>query len=125
MTIIIPNDQPDASFGAIGSRYYGIYRLPHGRWRQLLGKDKQRLYFASAQEATRAAMAKVNSILFRPVVADRTEAASDPMAEALAAETVAFREDRRKQLAVERREVFRGLGKGTLTVETKRRRVGQ
>jgi hypothetical protein len=117
--IMIPADQPDASFGTLGSRYYGIYRLPHGRWRQLVDGDKQRLYFGSAQEATRAAMAKVNAILFRPVKVDRVEA------EALPAflDTSNWKAERDERLAIERRTVFPGRGKGSVAVETKRRRV--
>lgn len=118
--ITIPPDQPDASFGTFGSRYFGVYRLPFGRWRQLLGKDKERLYFATSQEATRAAMAKVNSILFRPITADTTKA-EDATAKALAADVVAFKQ-RREREHREMRKIFRGAGKGFVPVEVVKRR---
>lgn len=120
--ITIPNDQPDASFGALGSRYYGIFRLPHGPWRQLLGRNKERLYFASAQEATRAAMAHVNAILFRPI---RAEAAAepDPIAAKLLDEFAAMKQRKAAERREDMRLMRRGDCKRPVEVITKRRRA--
>lgn len=124
--ITIPNDQPDASFGALGSRYYGIFRLPHGPWRQLLGRNKERLYFASAQEATRAAMAHVNGILFRPIRAEAAAPRTDPMEEKLMAEALALKAQRSETLRMERQAVERSFqhraGRRAVEIITKKAR---
>lgn len=118
--ITIPADQPDASFGSLGSRYYGIWRLPHGPWKQLLGRNKERLYFASAQEATRAAMAHVNSILFRPIRAE-TAAEPDPVADGLLADIAAFHDRKAAERREDLRLMRRGDGKRPVEVITKKR----
>ncbi len=119
--ITIPNDQPDASFGSLGNRYYGIWRLPHGPWKQLLGRNKERLYFATAQEATRAAMAHVNGILFRSIRA-QTAPAADPVADALLADFAAFQDRKAEQRREDMKLLRRGDGKEPVVVVTKKRR---
>ncbi|MEF2073510.1 hypothetical protein [Consotaella aegiceratis] len=118
-TIDIPIDQPDASFGCIGDRYYGIYRRPHGKWRQLLGKNKERLYFDSAQEATRAAMAEVNRQLFGKIRADRMP---DEKQVAKVLDVEGWRKSRANTALQERETLFRGLGKRS--IEVRKARIG-
>lgn len=122
--ITIPADQPDASFGALGDRYYGIWRLPHGPWKQLLGRNKERLYFRTAQEASRAAMAHVNAILFRPIRAESAAPDVDPMEAKLRAEVESLKAKRSETLRLERQSVERSFqhkaGKRPVEVITKK-----
>ena len=112
------NSLPDASFISLGSTYHGIFRLPHGRWRTLTGTGGKPLVFSDAVSATRAAMAKMNAMLFKPIVAERM--VDDPVAQKLAAELIEFKgrreDDRRRD-----RKIFRKGGKPAVIVETRRR----
>lgn len=111
---------PDASFIAQGSKYHGIFRLPHGRWQTLVGKDKAPIPFDDAISATRAAMARMNRILFPPIVAERATDTVDPAADKLLAEITAFKYRRETERREDRR-ILRNPGRKSVVVETRRR----
>lgn len=120
--------QPDVRSFPWAKGYQAHFRLPGGRWQFVRAKgQKTAEIFPSSEAAKDAATALVFRFMCPPIVADRIEgpepANDDELLErAIAAAVDTFKVSRERQ-RIEDRKVLRGLGKGFVTVETKRKRA--
>jgi hypothetical protein len=100
--------------------HYAHFRKPGGGWQFVRAKgSRQAQIFPTAEAAKDAARELVFDFLCPPIVAARPDA--DPMEEKLVADFAGF-EQRRAEQRAEDRKVFRGLGKGFVTVTTRKRK---
>ena len=108
--------------------YQAHFMLPGGRWQFVRAKgQKTAEIFPTSEAAKDAAMALVFRFMCPPIVATKADgpepANDDEMLErAIVAAVGSFKESRERQ-RIEDRKVLRGLGKGFVTVETKRKRA--
>lgn len=108
-----------AWFTAHRRGYAAIFAYPGNRRTRMLCKDGKVVQFGSATDAIAAAQTHVRKVC-EPDIRTTTQPES-PVPAFL--DVKAWDADRAMRQAVERREVFQGLGKGFVTVETKRKRA--
>jgi hypothetical protein len=115
-----------AWFMSYGRGYLGVFAYPgNKRTRYLTTKEGKPVQFETSLEAVAAAQLQVRRQCERDIVAsvaadDHDEDAD--LAKAITAAVGTFKADRERQ-RIEERQVFKGLGKGFVTVETKRKRA--
>lgn len=114
--------EPGKSFAwyqAYGRGYLAVFAYPGNRRTRVLCKDRKPIVFDRFVDAIEAAQLQVRKVCEPDI---RAEAAPEaPMPSFL--DSSAWKTERSERQAIERREAFRGLGKGFVTVETKRRRA--
>ncbi|KAA0970829.1 hypothetical protein FPY71_10155 [Aureimonas fodinaquatilis] len=110
-----------AWFVAFGRGYAAEYAFPGNRRTRMLSKDGKIVVFPTYAEAIAAAQLKVRKHCEPDIRVDRGEQPEEHVPAFLNPETWA--KERAMNQSIERRTVFRGLGKGSITVETRRRGI--
>ncbi|WP_416355539.1 hypothetical protein ACLNGM_14970 [Aureimonas phyllosphaerae] len=108
-----------AWFTAHGRGYAAVFAYPGNKRTRMFCEGGKVVQFTSATDAIAAAQMQVRKVCepdIRSTIAEEVQPAADVL-------DVAGWQARKVQQQIEDRKVFRGLGKGFLTVETKRRRA--
>lgn len=108
-----------AWYMAYGRGFLAVFAYPGNHRTRILCERKKPVVFDRFVDAIAAAQMQVRKVCEPDIRAEIAPSAPVPAI----LDTTAWRAERATKQAAERREVFKGLGKGFLTVETKRRRA--
>ena len=106
-----------------GRGYQGHFRKPGGSWQFVRAADnKSPAVFPTTEAAKDAARELIFAFMCPPIRSSDPKQDNDVLAAKMTEQFAGWKAERDQERQRERREVFRGMGKGFVQVETIRRR---